>query len=213
MQLIIDSGGRESLPMKPIPLIVAFLPLVTFSVLARLLPAGDFGIAALVAAAIAAVALIAFRPIWPPKIIQGCSLVLFAGLAIAGFVAGHDDDRWLSRWGGAGVAVVMGVVILLLIPLMPFTEQFARQTVPRAQWSSPVFKKVNQVLSAAWGVAIMAIGASRVVAAIIDRHTPHSRPLVLLFSAIVPVAIALYMLIFSRSYPERVTHQAALTPR
>lgn len=194
--------------MKPIPLIVAFLPLVAFSLLARLLPTGDFGIAALVAAVIAAIALVAFRPIWPPKIIQGCSLVLFAGLAIAGFVAGHNDDRWLSRWGGAGVGVIMGLVILLLIPVMPFTEQFARETVPRAQWNSPVFKKVNRVLSTAWGVAIVAIGASRVVAAVIDRHTPHSRLLVILFSAVVPVVIALYMLRFSKSYPDRVTHQA-----
>ena len=112
--------------MKLISLIVAFLPLVAFSLLARLLPTGDFGIAAVVAAAVAAIAMVADKPRWPPKILQTCSLILFAALAVAGFVAGHNDDRWLSRWAGAGVGVVVGLVILLLIPIMPFTEQFAR---------------------------------------------------------------------------------------
>jgi hypothetical protein len=32
--------------MKALPLILAFLPLVAYSLLARLLPSGDFGIAA-----------------------------------------------------------------------------------------------------------------------------------------------------------------------
>ncbi len=186
--------------MKPLPLILAFLPLVAFSLLARLLPAADFGVAALVAAVIAVIVLVAVRPIWPPKIIQATSFVLFTVLAIAGFLVGHGDDRWLSRWAGAGVGIVMGLVILILLPVMPFTEQFARDVTPREDWASPVFLQINRVLSAAWGVAIVALGASRVVAAIIDRHNPHSRLLELVFSAVIPVAIIVYMLRFSKSY-------------
>jgi hypothetical protein len=195
--------------VKPLPLILAFLPLVAFSLLARLLPTGDFGFAALVAAVIALIVLVAARPIWPPKIIQACSLVLFTALAIAGFVTGRGDDRWLSRWAGSGVGIIMGLVILLLIPVMPFTEQFAREVTPKEDWGSPVFRQINRVLSAAWGAAIIALGASRVVAAIIDRHTPHSRLLEILFSAVIPVAIIVYMLKFSKSYPDRATHRTS----
>ena len=87
---------------------------------------------------------------------------------------------------------------------MPFTEQFARESVPQAQWSSPTFKKINRVLSAAWGVAIFAVGISRVVAAAIDGHTTRRLPETLL-GLVIPVAIIVYMLKFSKSYPERVT--------
>ena len=102
----------------------------------------------------------------------------------------------------------LGLVILVLVPVMPFTEQFARESVPRAEWSSPIFKKINRVLSVGWGVAIFGIGVSRVIAAAINGHTTRRLPELLLGLA-VPGVILLYMLRFSKSYPERVTHEPA----
>ena len=161
--------------MKPLALILAFLPLIAFSVLARFLPHGDIGV---------------------------------AGLAVLGFTLGSHDDRWLATWGGADVGLVLGLVILLLIPVMPFTEQFARETTPQAYWSSPTFKKINQVLSAGWGAAIFAIGVSRVAAAAINGHTTRRLPETLL-GVVVPVVIIVLMLRFSKSYPDRVAHEPA----
>jgi hypothetical protein len=122
-----------------------------------------------------------------------------------------NDDRWLATWGGAGVGIILGLIILALIPVMPFTEQFARESVPRAEWSSPVFKKINRVLSAAWGVAIFAVGVSRVLAAAINGHTTRRLPETLL-GLVVPVVIIVYMLTFSKSYPDRVTHNEPVAP-
>jgi hypothetical protein len=194
--------------MKPLPLILSFLPLIAFSLLTRLLPSGDIGIAALVAALCAAVATVAVRPVWPPKVLNVASLLLFAALAAAGFASGAGTDRWLDTWGGAGVGIVLGLVILVLVPVVPFTEQFARQTTPKAYWASPTFKKINRVLSAAWGVAIVAVGASRVAAAVIGRSTSHRLPDLLLGTAL-PIVIVVYMLKFSKSYPDRITQGEA----
>jgi len=191
--------------MKTLPLILAFLPLVAFSLLARFLPHGYIGFAALVAAVIALIAILTSRPIWPPKILNTCSLVLFAVLAVLGFTLGKSDDRWLATWGGAGVGIVLGLIILALVPVVPFTEEFARESTPQAYWSSPTFKKINRVLSAAWGVAILAVGLSRVVAAAVGRHSSH-HVAELLLGAAVPLAIVVYMLKFSQSYPDRVAH-------
>ena len=94
---------------------------------------------------------------------------------------------------------------------MPFTEQFAREATPQAYWASPTFKKINRVLSTAWGLAIFAIGLSRVAAAAIDGHTTRRLPELLLGLA-VPVVIVIYMLKFSKSYPDRVTHEPAGAP-
>jgi hypothetical protein len=192
--------------MKPLALILAFLPLIAFSLLSRFLPSGDIGVAALVAAVIAGVAMVTIRPLWPPKILNACSLILFALLAVLGFALGKGDDSWLATWGGAGVGIVIGLVILVLIPVMPFTEQFARESTPQAVWNSPTFKQINRVLSIAWGVAIVGLGVSRVVAAAIDQHSASHRLPEILLGAAVPVVIIVYMLKFSKSYPARVTH-------
>src|SRR5580693_3263483 len=157
--------------MKTLTLILAFLPLVAFSLLSRFLPHGYIGVAGLAAAVTALIAIAASRPIWPPKIINSCSLVLFTVIAVLGFTLGKNDDRWLATWGGAGVGLILGLIILALIPVVPFTEQFARETTPQAYWSSPTFKKINLVISAAWGLAIFAVGVSRVAAAAVNGHT------------------------------------------
>ena len=193
--------------MKTLTLILAFLPLIVFSVLSRFLPHGYIGVAGLAAAVIALIAILTSHPIWPPKILNTCSLVLFAVLAVLGFALGTSDDRWLATWGGAGVGLVLGLAILVLIPVMPFTEQFARESTPQAYWSSPTFKKVNRALSIGWGAAIFALGVSRVAAAAIGGRVPE-----LLLGLVVPVAIILYMLKFSKTYPDRVTHEPAHAP-
>ena len=33
---------------------------------------------------------------------------------------------------GAGVGLILGLIILILVPFIPFTEQFARESVPRS---------------------------------------------------------------------------------
>jgi hypothetical protein len=117
--------------MKSLTLVLAFLPLIVFSVLARFLPHGYIGVAGLVAAVAALIAILVSHPIWPPKVINSCSLVLFTVTAILGFTLGKNDDRWLATWGGAGIGIILGLIILVLVPVIPFTEQFARETVPR----------------------------------------------------------------------------------
>jgi hypothetical protein len=191
--------------MKTLTLILTFLPLIAFSLLSRFLPHGYIGVAGLAAAVIALIAILTSHPVWPPKILNTCSLVLFALTAVLGFTLGTNDDRWLATWGGAGVGLILGTIILALLPIMPFTEQFARESTPRAYWSSPTFKKINRVLSASWGVAIVGVGVSRVAAAAINGHTTRRLP-ELLLGLVVPGAIVLYMLKFSKSYPDRVTH-------
>jgi len=193
--------------MKPLPLILSFLPLIAFSLLARLLPHGDVGVAALTAAVIAVIAAVAVRPVWPPKVINATSIVLFTAFAVVGFAGSGGTDRWLATWAAAGVPLVMGLVILSLIPVMPFTEQFARLSTPQAYWSSPTFKQINRVLSRAWGVALLGVGASRVVAVAVNGHTTRRLP-DLLLGLVIPSVILTYMLKFSKSYPDRVTHQA-----
>jgi hypothetical protein len=182
--------------MRPLTLLLVFLPLIVFSVLARLLPSGLIGVAALAGVAMVAITTLGLRPAWPPKVLSVVWLALFALAAVLGFTVGREGDSWLATWGGAGIGLVVGAVILTLIPVRPFTERFAREATPPAYWSSPTFRKVNRVLSLGWGVAIFAVGLSRVAAAAIGQHTSRYLP-ELLLDLIAPVAIILGALTFS----------------
>ena len=61
------------------------------------------------------------------------------------------------------------------------------------------------MLSTAWGAAILTIGVSRLVAAVIKDQVSGHTAFQLIFSAVIPVVILIYMMKFSQSYPERVS--------
>ena len=46
-------------------------------------------------------------------------------------------DAFLAGYGRALAAAILAAVIFLLLPVMPFTEQYARESVPREYWHSP----------------------------------------------------------------------------
>jgi hypothetical protein len=194
---------------KLIPLIIGFSPLIAFSLLTKILPPGDVGVAGLIAGLLALSAMLISRPIWPPKILNACSLVIFTVLALLGFSLDKGDKTWLATWPGGGVAIVLGAVILLLVPLAPFTEQYAKESVPREEWGSPTFKRVNHGLSVAWGASIVVIGVARVLAEAVARHSSGHHLAQILLGAAVPVIIIVYMLKFTQSYPQRVAHAPA----
>ena len=107
------------------------------------------------------------------------------------------------------MAIILGAVILLLVPVIPFTEQYAKESVPREEWGSPTFKRVNHGLSLAWGASIVVIGVARVLAEAVARHSSGHHLAQILLGAAVPVIIIVYMLKFTQSYPERVAHAQA----
>jgi hypothetical protein len=128
-------------------------------------------------------------------------------VAVVGFVAGDDVDNWLFDWAGGLVTVVLGVLIVLLVPAMPFTEQYARASVPQEYWATPTFKKINRVLSLAWGVAIGVMGlASLAVAALRGRADSFvdANTVDLVLNWGVPIAAIWFMVHFTSTYPDRV---------
>jgi hypothetical protein len=136
-------------------------------------------------------------------------------MAVAGFVGGPAVDAWLFEWGRPLVGVVLGLYVLATVPVMPFTEEYARQTVPRQYWGSPTFRRVNRVLSAAWGVAIVVIGAAGLLVTALDAHAvdPSRNNLVdLLLNWVVPIAVIWWMVRFTATYPDRVRGPAPPEP-
>jgi nitrate reductase NapE component len=194
--------------MKPSSFVLGFLPWIAFTIVANRLAANAVAWSALIAVAMTVVALSLARRRGAPVTLNAVSLVLFALIAVTGFVGGRGVDVWLYTWGRPLVGVVLGLYVLATASVRPFTEEYARQSTPREHWGSPTFRSINRVISAAWGVGLVAIGVCGVLVAVLDQQatTSSSDHLVeLLLNWVVPIAVVWGLFEFTTGYPDRVT--------
>ena len=153
--------------MNILKVVSGFLPFVAFSVLALPLGVGGaalagFGVAIVVVAATARGGI---------KILPTLQAGILLVMAVAGFLT-HDPARAdLTKYGPAVAALIMGGYMIGTAARMPFTAQYARDSVPRQFWHDPRFLAVNRRTSSAWGVAVLLLGLLHLAsAAIIDAH-------------------------------------------
>ncbi|PRZ41456.1 hypothetical protein CLV47_1093 [Antricoccus suffuscus] len=191
--------------MNPIAVVIGFLPFIAFDILSE----RDFS-HAIGWASVVALALTAFFAATGGKnkgsaVLNGASVVIFVVIAGLDFLGGSGVGRWLVTWSAALVAVVLGVFILAMVPIRPFTEEFARQSVPKQYWSSPTFGRVNRVLSTAWGAGLLAIGLLSVVLVALQRADVDLTDgyLDLLLNWVIPIVIYIALVKLTISYPER----------
>lgn len=79
---------------------------------------------------------------------------IFASLALVGAVAGDGVTRFLETWCGelTNFSLAMFAWVTLLIR-KPFTISYAKDSTPQEYWESPLFKRINSVITAAWASA------------------------------------------------------------
>jgi hypothetical protein len=170
--------------------LVGFVPWIVFTLVATRIGPGAVG-AACALAFLVAVGLVA-RSVsrgQSPKVLEVVGAVVFLGLGLVSLVY-PSADAFLSGYGRALAAAVLAVVIFLLLPVMPFTEQYARESVPREYWHTPEFRSINRRISAAWGGVVAAMAVSHAVAGTFETSNPAGRllhhPVDLLFNWVVP---------------------------
>jgi hypothetical protein len=134
-------------------------------------------------------------------------------LTFIGFLGNRSIDGWLFDWASGLVTVTLGLLLLVTMPIMPFTEQYARERVPREYWGRPTFKKINRVLSLAWAAAIVIIGLASMAVAVLDERAgsmSDTNLLDLILNWVVPIAILVFMVRFTGIYPDRARKAAGL---
>ena len=201
--------------MNKLGFVLGFVPWIVFSLVAQRLDANGVAWSATIAVVMTVVALVAARRKHGPTFLSLASLVLFGAIAVVGFVGGPGVDRWLFEWGRPLVGVVLGLLVLATAPVRPFTAEYARQSVPREYWGSPTFRRINSVISAAWGVAILVIGLAGVAVAALGANAvdaSRSHGLDLLLNWVVPIAAIWAAIRFTDTYPDRVRQAAGPEP-
>jgi hypothetical protein len=188
--------------MSPLVVVLGFAPWILYLVVVGLAGAPGVPLAALLALALA-VGLIVTSVVQrqSPRLLAVAAAVIFACYGLASLVA-PGVDPFLADYGRAVAALALAATILALLPVLPFTEQFARESVPRQYWSSPRFRALNQRVSAVWALAIGGSGiAGALAAALVDSSVAH-RPLL---GFLLRIGVPVVLLIGAMRYTRRAT--------
>jgi hypothetical protein len=115
------------------------------------------------------------------------AVVSFAGFAVVALIVDPGVTSWLERYARAISASLLALTAFGSLALTPFTEQYARESVPKQFWSSPRFKQVNRDLTVMWAIVFLAIMPSHIVAGIIDTRRGNT-----IFNWVIPIALVVY---------------------
>ncbi|WP_373139756.1 hypothetical protein [Mycobacterium marinum] len=83
----------------------------------------------------------------------------FGAMLVVGLFATDNAIRWLELWSGelTNAALACFAWLTLLIR-RPFTMAYAKDTTPPEHWDSPLFKKINTVITIVWAGAFTFAG-------------------------------------------------------
>jgi hypothetical protein len=133
-----------------------------------------------------------------PKILDVGTIAFFGVLSVLGAVLDRADLDWLEDWSQALSSGALAVIALGSLAVVPFTEQYARDSTPEEYWSSPTFKSVNRVLTLVWGLVFLVSAILGVIAEEADDGSD-------LLNWIIPIVLVVGAVKFTAWYPDYVT--------
>lgn len=178
----------------------SFLPWITFAVLSG---DGQYRYGALAGFLVAVVLVVAERRSgrpWDAQIIELSSALFFGLLALAAFAVTP------APFGDYGPAVSVGWLALTawgsLVVGRPFTLGIARTMTPPEVHGSPIFRRVNVVITAVWATAFT---VNCLALAVLLALAPHAT------AALVAVKICGFAVpaVFTVRYPRIVARRAS----
>jgi hypothetical protein len=166
-------------------ILVGLVPWVLFTIIAQ---HGTLKIAAVAALVIAiGVCVYSSQGGGRPKLIEGAAVVTFAVFTVIAFVADPSLTHWLTRYARAIAAAALALLVFGSLLFVPFTEQYARERVPRQYWNSPRFKTVNRRLTVIWGGIFLVMTASHVIAGAANERGTN-----IVFNWVIPIALVVW---------------------
>ncbi|AKD97822.1 MULTISPECIES: hypothetical protein [Rhodococcus] len=88
------------------------------------------------------------------KLLEVFDVVFFGVLAAIGLLASANTIRWFELWGGELTNIALVVFAFGSILLRnPFTLQYAKESTPEEYWTTPLFLRINYVITAVWALA------------------------------------------------------------
>ncbi len=86
-----------------------------------------------------------------PELLDVAGVAFFAVMIVAGLLVDESGLRWLERWSGELSNATIALLALWTVLVgRPFTLAYARQRAPRERWNTPLFERVNYMLTCVW---------------------------------------------------------------
>ncbi|MFD4602481.1 hypothetical protein ACFWPQ_31175 [Streptomyces sp. NPDC058464] len=185
--------SRAEKPVGAGSVFLSFAPWVIFGVVASPSTWEYAALAALIAAAV-----LSGKDMLRGRffLLDMVAIVFFAVLCVLALALDRHELIWLETYAQVISSAVVALVALGSLLSDPFTAQYARHSVPREYWDSPVFKHVNTVLTAAWGAVFALMALSTWLAILIPAGSDW-------FDWVVPVALLVWAVKFTERYPDR----------
>jgi hypothetical protein len=127
-------------------------------------------------------------------------VAFFAALTLAGVLTSRHDVAELDKYSQALSSGALGIIALGSIMFRhPFTVDYAREETPPEVWHTPVFQRINLVLTAVWAAVFLACAGLGVLAG-----QGAAKGLRDWLNFYIPIALIYLAFRFTRRYPERV---------
>jgi hypothetical protein len=174
--------------MRQSALLESLIPWVLFSLIVERSGSSAAGIAGLAATALSLFFLLRHRA-KGLKLLDVWLFSVFAVMTVLAFASDGSFQTDIVDYSRGIVGVALAVVMLGSAATFPFTEQYARDVIPRDRWSNPAIRAAHRRLSAIWGALVLLVAACHLYAG----HEQHSSDLSvtknLVFNWIVPAAL------------------------
>ena len=139
------------------------------------------------------------------KMLDVVSVLFFGAMTVAGLVLDRADLDWLEDYSQAISSGVIAIAVLGALAWVPFTEQYAREQVPREYWQSARFKQVNRVLTLVWGLVFAVSAILGIVAQEVDSGSSW-------LNWIIPIALVVGAFKFTAWYAQQARDRARRAP-
>ncbi|WP_406094989.1 hypothetical protein [Streptomyces sp. NBC_01013] len=131
---------------------------------------------------------------WAALVIETGAALYFAVCTTAAFAA--PDSGLVTDYSSAGSSLWLALLAWGSLAIgKPFTRGIARTTVPAEHWDSPLFRRVNTVITAVWAAAFTIGGAGSVWLHHAQPDNSTARTVLTVICVVVPI-------LFTVRYPE-----------
>jgi hypothetical protein len=85
----------------------------------------------------------------------------FGTLAVIGLLASDNLITWLEKWSGEMSSLALAAFAFgSLLVRNPFTLPYAKETTPEEYWDSPLFLRVNRIITLVWALSFTVSAAA-----------------------------------------------------
>ena len=194
---------------------LSLIPWVIFTVGVQALGPASAGLASIAALA-CAVILLMINSRGGLKLIDLTGIVTFGAMSVLALAGGAGVADLVADFGRGGSALVLSVVMLVSAVTVPFTEVYARESVPREFWHSSAFRSVNRRISATWGAIIAAIACGHLAYGYLASVSPDGlvpRPGNLILNWAIPIGLVYLGIHLTTKASEQASRQEAPATR